>query len=272
MLKIGEFSRISQVPVKTLRYYEELGLISPARVDAFTSYRYYRVEQLPRLNRILALKDLGFSLEEIRQVANEGVTLENLRGMLRLRQAEQAAQVADAQERLARVEARLRLIELEGLVTHYDIVIKHVEACRVAGARGVVPGYDQQGPLWAALYRGLGAQQAHFTGPCLTVYHEDELNEARIDLEVCQPYDGPPLTDPAITIHDLPAGTMACAVHHGPYATLSQAYEAALPWIEANGYRVAGPARDIYLQATGSGDQNDAACVTEVMFPVERAA
>lgn len=270
MLKIGEFSRISQVPVKTLRYYEELGLINPTHVDAFTGYRHYSVEQLPRLNRILALKDLGFSLEEIGRVVNEGVSLENLRGMLRLRQAEQSAQVLEAQDRLARVEARLALIEREGHMSHYDIVLKQVEPIRVAGVRGVIPSPSEQGPLWNALYRDLNAQSAHFAGPCLTVYYEENEDRPEFDVEVCQPFTGSDPADPKIVVHDLPGGLMASTVHHGSYATLSQGFDALLPWIKENGYRVAGPGRDVYHQSTTGGNQNDPNCVTEILFPVER--
>jgi len=113
MLKIGDFARLSQVPVKTLRYYDDLGLITPARVDAFTGYRYYSVDQLPRLNRLLALKDLGFSLDQIARVLNEGVTHGQLRGMLMLKRAEVEERLREEQQRLDRIEARLRDIEQE---------------------------------------------------------------------------------------------------------------------------------------------------------------
>jgi phosphoribosylaminoimidazole-succinocarboxamide synthase len=113
MLKIGDFARLSQVPVKTLRYYDDLGLITPARVDKFTGYRYYSVDQLPRLNRLLALKDLGFSLDQIARVLNEGVTLGQLRGMLMLKRAEVEDRLSEEQQRLDRIEARLREIEQE---------------------------------------------------------------------------------------------------------------------------------------------------------------
>jgi|GEM_PF-58316 len=113
MLKIGDFARLSQVPVKTLRYYDDLGLITPARVDKFTGYRYYSVDQLPRLNRLLALKDLGFSLDQIARVLNEGVTHGQLRGMLMLKRAEVEDRLSEEQQRLDRIEARLREIEKE---------------------------------------------------------------------------------------------------------------------------------------------------------------
>jgi len=118
MIKIGDFSRISRVPVKTLRYYDEVGLLKPVEVDRFTGYRYYSLDQLSRLNRILALKDLGFSLEQIAQLLDENLPAAQIRGMLRMKQAELQDRVREEQERLARVEARLRQIEQEGSFSH----------------------------------------------------------------------------------------------------------------------------------------------------------
>jgi predicted transcriptional regulator YdeE len=111
MLKIGEFAQEGQVTIKTLRHYAKLGLLKPIWTDRFTGYRYYSREQLSRLNRIMALKDLGFTLEQIGQVLQEEMTLDELRGMLRLKQAELAQHVREEQARLSRIEERLRRIE-----------------------------------------------------------------------------------------------------------------------------------------------------------------
>src|SRR5688572_13818303 len=119
MLKIGDFSRISQVTVKALRYYDEIGLLRPVHVDDFTGYRYYAVDQLPRLNRILALKELGFTLEQIAAALSEGVTAEQLRGMLRLKRAEIQQRMQEEQDLLGRVEVRLQQIEQEGTMSAY---------------------------------------------------------------------------------------------------------------------------------------------------------
>jgi DNA-binding transcriptional MerR regulator len=108
LIKIGDFARLAQVSVVTLRHYDETGLLKPVSVDRFTGYRYYSVAQLPRLNRILALKDLGFSLEQIEQVLNGDLSLEQLRGMLKLRYAEVEQRLADEQGRLTRIAARIR--------------------------------------------------------------------------------------------------------------------------------------------------------------------
>ena len=116
MFKIGEFSVLTQVSIKTLRYYDEVGLLKPARVDVDSGYRYYSASQVPRLHRILALKDLGFPLDRIAKVIEEGLTPDALRGMLMLREAEQQTRVQEETERLCRLRARLQLMEQEGIM------------------------------------------------------------------------------------------------------------------------------------------------------------
>src|SRR3712207_3255796 len=139
VLKVGDFSQLGQVSVRTLHHYDERGLLKPAEIDDWTGYRFYSVEQLPRLNRILALKDLGFSLDEISRLLNEEVPAERLRGMLATKQAEIERQLSEGRARLARVEARLRQIEQEGEPSPYEVVIKKVSPQTVISARAVVP-------------------------------------------------------------------------------------------------------------------------------------
>ena len=103
MIRIGDFSKLSRVSIKTLRYYDEMGLLKPIEVDRFTGYRYYDFHQLPRLYRILALKELGFSLEEIGRFLEENLSTEELRGMLKLRQAEIRQRMEEETVRLEQV-------------------------------------------------------------------------------------------------------------------------------------------------------------------------
>ena len=131
MYRIGEFSKICRVPVSALRYYSDLGLLPPVQIDPGSGYRYYEATQLPRLNRILALKDLGLSLDEIGSILNDELSAVELRGMLRLKRAEMSQAVAEQQARLARVENRLRLIEGEGNMPDYEIVLKELEPLHV---------------------------------------------------------------------------------------------------------------------------------------------
>src|SRR5687768_5423037 len=110
MFKIGEFSQLSRVSVRMLRHYDQLGLLKPSRTDNFTNYRYYSADQLPRLNRILALRDLGFSLEQIGNLLDEELPAEQLMGMLKLKRAEIEQQMQVEQLRMARLEARINQI------------------------------------------------------------------------------------------------------------------------------------------------------------------
>jgi DNA-binding transcriptional MerR regulator len=143
VLKIGDFSRIGQVSVKTLRYYDEIGLLRACQTDTFSGYRYYTFDQLPRLNRILALKELGLSLNQIDQLLNDDLSAEQLRGMLRLKQVEIQQRMVDEQEKLARVEARLKMIKQEDKMSEYNVVIKQVEPLNVASVRDVIPNYPE---------------------------------------------------------------------------------------------------------------------------------
>jgi DNA-binding transcriptional MerR regulator len=188
MIKIGYFSRISQVPVKTLRYYDEMGLLKPVEVDRFTGYRYYSLEQLTRLNRILALKDLGFSLDQISRVLIQDLPISELRGMLKMRQEELRQHVQGEMSRLERVEARLKQIEQETSMANYDIVLKKVDPIWVAGVRETIPSYPEQGHLWEKLENYLLEVKETPSGPCFTIYHSEE---PEIDAEVCEPLSGP---------------------------------------------------------------------------------
>jgi effector-binding domain-containing protein len=269
MIRIGDFSKLSRVTVKTLRYYDQVGLLKPARMDHFTGYRYYTYEQLPRLNRILALKDLGFSLEEIGQLLTNDLTPEQMRGMLKLRQVEIRQRVQAETERLARVDARLRQIEQEHSMSVYDIVIKKVEPVKVAALRDIVPRPPDQGRLWHELGDYLDRQQVQPAGPCLSLYFDDEYKEYDWDIEVCQPIESDLPATERIRVRELPgAESMACVVHHGPFVTIGEAYDALMKWIGENGYQIVGPGREVYLHEANQADQNDPDTVTEVQFPV----
>lgn len=272
MFKIGDFSKLSFVPVKTLRYYDELGLLKPGEVDPYTGYRYYSAKQLPTLNRILVLKDLGLSLKQIGLLINHAPSAEEISGMLRRRRTELEQHVQDENERLARVEARLLQIEQEGKMPEYDVVLKKVPAMVVASYRGNAPAYNQQGHLWEVLERELQLNRITPNGACFSLYHDTEYRDHDVDVEVCEPVAAGAVLNGKASVKELPeVESMACVIHHGPFSTLPQAYQALMEWIQTNGYRICGPDREIYLE-TGKGPvhQNDPSYVTEVQMPVEK--
>ncbi len=153
MLNIGEFARLGQVSPRMLRHYDELGLLQPSRVDAATGYRSYAVAQRSRLHRLLALRDLGFSLEQIGGLLDAEPPLDQLRGMLRIRQAQIEQTVADEQARLRRVEAHLRALEGSTMMNSPNVVVKTTEAMRIAQASATAPGFGSEnlGPVFGRL-------------------------------------------------------------------------------------------------------------------------
>jgi effector-binding domain-containing protein len=251
-------------------------------VDRFTGYRYYSADQLPRLNRLLVLKDLGFSLEQIAQLLDEALPPAQIRGMLRLKQAEIQQRVQEEQARLARIEARLRFIEQEDKMPAYDVILKKVEPQLVVALRDIVPTYADQGSLWGELDAYLARHKLNPSGPCLTIYYDTEYKESDVDLEVCEPVSGSPQSQGRVTVRELPGvETMACVLHQGNFETIGQTYTALLTWIEANGYHIAGPNREVYLRAyaaSGSSVEYPADYLTdtpderltEIQFPVEK--
>ncbi|MFZ5880026.1 MAG: MerR family transcriptional regulator [Chloroflexota bacterium] len=272
MIRIGDFSKLSRIPVKTLRYYDEMELLKPIHVDVFTGYRYYEYEQIARLNRILALKDLGFSLEQIGQLLDAGLSPEQMRGMLILRQSEIRQRVQEEAERLARVESRLRQIEQENEMSKYDVVVKHVDAIRIASVRGVVPTPPDQSRLWGELGQTMAKQGIKPVGACLSLYHDEDHKERDWDIEVCEPVAEEVTTSRGMNVYELPAvPSMVCAIHHGPFQSLNEAYDVLMKWVDENGYRINGPIREVYLRPSENESQTDPNTVTEIQVPVTKA-
>jgi predicted transcriptional regulator YdeE/DNA-binding transcriptional MerR regulator len=272
MQKIGDFARLARVSVKTLRHYQKLGLLKPAWVDRFTGYRYYTLDQLPQLNRILALKDLGFSLEEVQRLLRDDLAVAEMRGMLRLKRAELERSVRSEQARLERIERRLQQIEEHGRMPTQEVVLRSVPPRQVLGIRGVIPAYEQVQSLFAALDHYL--QQQHWPldagTPWYAIYYDAAGDEPDIEAEVAVPLAAAQRPRPPAAVHELPGvAEMACLAHAGGRESLGEAYNAILAWIEANGFRVMGPTREVYLHEPEPALAS-AANVIDVQFPVER--
>lgn len=270
MLRIGEFSRLSQVTAKALRYYDEIGLFRPAQVDGATGYRYYSASQLPRLHRILALKEMGLSLSQITQLLQDDLTPEEIRGMLRLKRAELEGRLQEAQAQLARVERRLTHIEQEGIMSAQEVVLKEIPATQVASIRAVIANYQAIGQLFGELFGHLGRQGVTPAGPAIGIYHDEEYREEDVDVEAAVPVPGRVSKGGRVTVRELPAvEQMACIVHQGSFDDLSETYGQLMAWIEANGYRPYGPSREVYLQMSQPGE-DPSGNVTEIQFPVAK--
>ncbi|MBW8485703.1 MerR family transcriptional regulator [Actinomadura parmotrematis] len=265
MFTIGDFARHGRVTVRMLRHYDAIGLLRPAHVDPASGYRHYTAAQLTDLNRVIALKDLGFTLAQVRTILDDRVTAGELHGMLRLRRAELEAAAAAAAARLAQVEARLRTIESEGRMTTDEVVVKSIPAVRVAQLSGTAASYAPEhigpvaGPLFAELCHRLDAAGVTPAGPGIA-YYEDA--PGGILVHAAMPVG--PAAVPGLTVADLPAVRAATIVHRGPMDDVLPTAQALARWIDASGHRSAGYARELYLECP----DDTAAWVTELQEPL----
>ena len=284
MLKIGDFSRIAQVSIRLLHYYDQIGLLSPLRVDRLTGYRYYSVEQLPRLYRILALKDLGLSLDEITYLLDEAVTNDEIRGILLLKRAELKQRVIEAQARLARVESRLSWLEPIADVPQAEIVLKHVEAQTVISTRRAL----QRGESPKGLIRdGIAALREHqlwrHVQSFSCIYHSGyiahrypaiqpkrQLAEAAFVIDPAKVSSPPRVGRQRMNIYQTPRfHQVATAIHSGADSGRHLTFQAMWRWLREQKLCLAAPPREIYLRRGTVDHPEDN--ITEVQFPLAMA-
>lgn len=276
MFRIGEFSKIAQVSGSLLRYYDQIGLLKPAHVDQWTSYRYYSAKQLPRLHRILALKELGLALDQIALLVDEEVSAAEIRGMLTLRKAQVEQTVNEEMARLRHLEARLQQIDAPDH-SAFDIVLKNVPAQRYLSVREVLPNADMALGIMREMVQSLPTRISedvlgHFT----TVVHSETLESDRLDIElgaVLSGDDDMSMTlsgDRLLKVRTLPAeARMATVVRVGGFENNCQSYGAIGLWVEENGYRINGPGREVLIQPPRTERLDE--MVTEIQLPVEQA-
>jgi DNA-binding transcriptional MerR regulator len=281
MFSIGDFAGLGRVSVRMLRHYDAVGLLPPAHVDPHSGYRFYTAAQLRVLNRIIALKDLGFTLQQVQTILDDKVDVGELRGMLRLRQAELAAAQARDTARLAQIAARLRMIESEGHMDTTDVVVKHIPATRVVMLSATATSYDDPesisanlSPLYPRLMELMEKAGVAMTGAPIAYYLAAPTGpgDETITVHAAFPIGAAEVgADPGFEVVTLPAiERAATALHAGDMAEAFRTGEKIATWIDENGYRTVPPgmAREVYLDCPpGEFDK----WVTEMQVPVTKA-
>lgn len=275
MVRIGVFARLSEVSIKTLRHYDEVGLLKPAYSDDWSGYRYYTLEQLPQLHRILALKDLGFSLGEIAKLLHRNLPAVEMSRLLGEKQVEMQKRIAEDQLRLARVETRLRQLIQENIMSDYDVRLKTAEPQLAATIRATIPDWDQVTPTFNRLFDELLAYVAEQNGTWAGAPFDrwldapEEMPQTDLQVEVCAPLQAAISSSERVQVAEMEGvETMAATIHHGALLGLKQAHMSVIHWAEASGYRISGPCREIYLQYERDGNPND--YITEIQYPVTK--
>lgn len=258
---ISEFARLGQVSVRMLRHYDSIGLLSPDRMGPSSGYRSYSPDQLNPLNRIVALKGLGFTLDQVSRLVHDDLHVDELRGMLRLRRAQLEEQARAVEVQLAAVETRLWMIEKESTVSP-DYVVKTVPALRLV-ARTATVDAERLSEHIEPMFEAVAAPLRHISGSLSTPIATYAETEAGLDVVVGYAYAG--LPPDGTEVRDLPEATAVCGVHLGPMTRIQESWQSLHRWVVDNGYTFAGPCRELYVRAE-SDDQSD--WVTELQQPV----
>ena len=255
-LKIGEFSKMMQVTVKTLRHYEQRGLLMPEEVDKWTGYRYYSIAQMQRLNTIRGLQRQGFTLEEVKELLEDGAQ------MPRIDQLTQKIEETEQQLQLL-VERRRQL--LRWLDSHKQIntmekfSIQSLPEIIVASHREIIVDYSALGTLCV---NKIGPEMQRLgckcppPGYCFTIEHAKEYHPTDIDIEYCEQVEEMGIDSNIIQFKRLAAVPKAlCMKHVGPYERFYESYTEAFKYMEVQGYKIAGHPRTCYID--GAWNQED---------------
>lgn len=268
MIKIGDFSRFTRVSIRMLRHYDQIGLLKPKTIDSFTGYRFYSVEQIPRVNRIQILKEMGFSLAEIGGLMEQDLDSKQLYSLLANRKRQISEVIETEKEKLLRVETMMKLIDKEDTNMKYDIIVKTIPAYKVIFLRDIIATYQEEGRLWNEIQAYADTNKIAGTEPCYAIYHDVGYKESDVDVEVTMGIKEDVVETDRIKIRELEAvPEMAIVFHQGPFEEMSAAYHGLGVWMSANHYEMNGPTRAIYHKGPWC-ESNPANYVTELQAPV----
>jgi DNA-binding transcriptional MerR regulator len=246
MYSIGDFAKLTRIPVKTLRYYDDIGLLRAASVERTTGYRYYTAAQFEQLNRILVLKDLGCSLREIRELVADHVTVPCLRTLLQEKHDALDAHVRQERARLARAAARLDLLEQSSLA----VAVREAGPWIVASVRDTLAAHQECDLLFEELGQQANGRLRgviwHACGPGAIDCEAFTILPARIE------------TRGRVRVYETTPHRVASLVYHGD-TNYPQAFSAVRAWMTASGVAIAGPKREIFLDSD----------ITEIQFPIQ---
>ncbi|HIU74272.1 MAG TPA: effector binding domain-containing protein [Candidatus Pelethocola excrementipullorum] len=270
MFKIGEFSKLTQVTIRMLRYYDEMGLLKPAEIDPWTGYRLYSVDQIPILNKIIFLRDSGFNVAEI------AVALQDLQNDALIQQLDK--KYLDIEKNIAVEKEKLQKIRLakNGILhekddMHYNVSIKSIPSYQVISLRKVIPNYYGEGDLWQELSAFIEQHSISVSNDTFSIFHDVEYKERDVDVEICAPVKESGIDCGNVKFHRTEAVPyMAYTMVYGKFENIAGAYLAFANWLQNNSqYRMSGPNRQIVHRGPWN-EENPDKYLVELQIPLEK--
>lgn len=271
MLKIGDFSKLSRISIRMLRYYDETNLLQPAAVDPFTGYRQYDEEQLIQAGRIQTLKQMGFGTQRIGEILARYTHPEELEGYLLQQKKNLLAEQDSLQARLRALDITLERLRKDGNSMEYEVNLKTLPERYVASVRRTLSAYMEEGTLWQIMAQETAPLRMQDANPpyMLVIYHDGEYREHTVDLEAQKAVAGQYRDTEHVTFKTAPAVQYAGAVFKGGYDQIGLVNQAVAQWIADNGYEMDGLSFNLYY-VTPHDTNDPQEFVTEVCYPVRK--
>lgn len=270
MFRIGEFSKLTQVTVRMLRYYDKMGLLKPDRTDPWTGYRMYSSDQIPVLNKIIYLRDCGFNVTEIAAVLKSDGS-QSIAAQLERKHLEIEQNIRAEQEKLRKIELSKEELLSRDSELHYHINIKPVPACPVLSLRRKIPDYYAEGMLWKELSEYAKRERIQVSEETFTIYHDMEYKEENVDVELCAIVRKPVTAKEGFTYRITEAvPCMACTMAYGPFSNIAGAYQTFARWLQENGgYQMGIQSRQIVHRGPWNEEDPDH-YLTEIQIPLKQ--
>lgn len=272
MFKIGEFSKLTQVSIRMLRYYDEMGLLTPAQVDKFTGYRLYSTEQIRILHRIIFLRDIGFNVSEILDALrnwDDDFIIKKLRN----KQGEIEEVIRLEKERVNKINMAIADISEEKIAVHCNFTLKNIPSFKVISLRKTIPDYFQEGILWEELYNFINKEhiQVVKNSADFAIYHDLEYKESNVDVEVCVCVEHMGQNKKDFIFRETEeVEAMACAMVYGDFENIRIGYENFAQWLtQHDQYRMVGQNRQTCHKGPWN-ETNPKNYLTEIQIPVEK--
>jgi len=270
VLKIGVFAMLSKISIHMLRHYDEIGLLTPIKVDDFTNYRYYSENQLPIANRIQALKDMGFSLSIIKEILSKCDSDLKLKEYLIDQANLQRKQISSMQQQLLLIENTIHNLNVKTILPQCNIVKKEIPTRMVVSHRGKIKQRCHEGILWEKLAHETTKQNVQFAIPPynIALFHDEGYQENNVDVEVQRAVTNEYLTTKNMTYKKADKIIVAALIYKGHYDLLKEATEQLVNWIADNNYEIIGNTFNVYHVSpeTESNPQN---MITEICLPIK---
>lgn len=248
--QIGDFSQISRLSIKTLRYYHECGLLAPSRIDEVTGYRFYDEACLERARTIAELKTLDFTLNEIKTVLDFCGEDADLIGQLTAKHREISSKIDDYRETRRKLETFIKLtktMEANNMLNaNREIIIKDIPDILAVSIR-FKGKYKDVGEAFGKLFRHYGR---YCSGSPFSLYYDADYKEEDADIEACVPVRSA-VSAEGITCRTLKGGKALTILHHGPYETIGESYKVLIDHIKTHNLKTTAPSREVYLKGPG---------------------